>query len=49
MKDKKIFFRNIFILLITTLFFQVKSFSLENDIIIRLIMKSLQLMTWKMK
>ena len=35
MKDKLIFFRNILIILITTIFFQVKSFSLENDIIIK--------------
>ena len=35
MKDEIIFFRNIFILLITTLFFQVKSLSLENNIIIK--------------
>ena len=35
MKDKIIFFRYILILLITTLFFQVKSLSLENKIIIK--------------
>ena len=35
MKDKIIYFRYILILLITTLFFQVKSLSIENKIIIK--------------
>jgi len=35
MKDKKIIFRNILIFLLITLFFQVKSLSLENRIVIK--------------